>query len=102
MVKLTESQLSAGNRIAADPEVMRARKALIMYRSNDPGYALFRTTAANHYCDLVIRNVTRKPLTKPLKTWLQTWVNDPGDIGHAVSDLYYAIERAHMPFKGGL
>jgi len=95
MIKLNNNQLADAKEIAKRPEVIRARKILIMYHAKDPAYAMFRVKASNQTTEILIRTIARKRLLKETREWLVYWGNDhvKSVIGNAVDDFCAAIER---------
>lgn len=104
IMKLTDKQIDLGRSIVTNPEVIKARKALLLYKANDEGLALFRTTARNHYSDMVMRIVSNKVLLSDTSKFLAVWLSEPDDsyIGNIITDLYNAIQLASgKTFKHG-
>jgi hypothetical protein len=95
MIHLNTNQLLDANEIAKRDEVTRSRRALVLYRKNDPAYALFRIKAGNQCNEILARTIARKRLLKDTRDWLAAWLNEPNDsaVGNAVRDFCAAIER---------
>ena len=95
MVYLNNNQLADAKDIAKRPEVVRARKSLVMYKKDDDGLALFRISASNHCNDILTRTIARKRLLKKNVEWVKMGHNEPNDsaIGNMIKDFCNAIER---------
>jgi hypothetical protein len=95
MVHLNSNQLADANEIAQRDEITRSRRVLVLYRKNDPAYALFRVKAGNQCNEILSRTIARKRLLKDTRNWLAMWLNEPADsvVGNAVRDFFNAVER---------
>jgi hypothetical protein len=95
MIKLNTNQLEDAKEIALRDEVTRSRRALVLYHSTDPAYALFRVKASNQCNEILARTIARKRLLKDTRKWIAYWSSDHVEsiIGNAVRDFCNAIER---------
>ena len=94
-MKLNNNQIEDAKEIASRPEIIRSRRILVMYKKDDPAYAMFRVQAGNNCTEILTRTIARKRLLKATREWLNTWLSDPLDstIGNAVRDFCAGIER---------
>jgi len=92
---LNSNQLLQAQKVAKNPEVIKSRRILVMYKKDEPGLALFRVRAANMCNEILTRTIARKKLLKEARIWVNTWLNDPSDsiIGDAVKAFVNAIEQ---------
>ena len=95
MVELNSNQLEDAREIAKRPEIVRCRRILVMYKKDDPSYALFRVKAGNETTEILTRTIARKRLLKKTREWLDGWLTDPDDseIGNTIRDFCAGLER---------
>lgn len=79
-IGLTEDQLQKCRAVFTDPDVVKARKVITLYKYEDPSLAMFRLQAARHIEAITVRAVINRPLKVAQAAFVNRWLVDGNDM----------------------
>ena len=90
-ITLTAAQLEKCRAVAMAPDVVKARKAITLYKYEDANLALFRVQAANHIEAITVRACLNRPLKVAQARFVNGWLTDGNDMFRV---FFAALNRA--------
>lgn len=79
-ITLTPDQFEKCRKVVMQPEVLKARKVITLYKTGDAGLARFRLEAGQMIEAITVRAVLNRPLRAKQKAYVNRWLADGNDM----------------------